>query len=535
MLKRLCALFLCVFMVVLCGCSSYNDKVSSLKSTASTDKYRNYYEIFVNSFYDANGDGIGDIKGLSKKLDYLNDGNEKTDSDLGIDGIWLMPIMQSPSYHKYDVMDYESIDESYGTMDDFDNFLDEANSRGIKVIIDLVLNHTSDKHPWFLKAKEEVEEGNLDGYAKYYSLKPASEVKGRTNYTYLAGDWYYESNFSPTMPELNLSEPKVREEITDIMKFWLDKGVAGFRLDAVKYFDSADTDGEEFLSWLYKTAQSIRDDVYMVGEDWEGKAEISDNYVSGIDSLFNFPLAGAEGEFIAAVNNNQASQIISKAKKWDAELRNINESAIDAKFLTNHDMSRSANALGKDIVKEKTAAALYMLMPGNSFIYYGEEVGLGSAELTSDSYYRTGMPWSYESLSGHTALPDKADREDNPEKSVEEQQEDKDSLLNFYKRIIKIKLQNPEIQRGEIKDTLYVDDTSVSGFTVFYEGETAAVVMNLSTEEKTLNIDSAKFTVNELRGDLVAGDVSSKPENEKHVRINGNSVTLPPQSFAILK
>lgn len=532
--KTLCAVLTIAITASLLftGCGGYTDSVATLEAQKSTDKYRNFYEIFVYSFYDGNGDGVGDFKGLTQKLDYLNDGDLSTDTDLGIDGIWLMPIMESPSYHKYDVVDYYSINQQYGSMEDFDEFIQKANDRGINVIIDLVLNHTSSQNPWLLKAKEEVEQGNMDGYAKYYSLKPASEVEGKSNYTYLAGDYYYESNFSPTMPELNLSEPKVREEIQKIMKFWLDKGVAGFRLDAVKYFDSADTVGTEFLEWLYKSAQDIKEDVYMVGEDWEGKAQIKSYYPTGIDSLFNFPLGTAQGEFISAANEGKASSIINKVQKWNNELKETNENAIDATFLTNHDMARSANAFSKDLVKEKTGAALYMLMPGNSFIYYGEEVGLGSAKTTSDSFYRTGMPWSYTDLIGHTQLPDVATEEDNPEQSVEEQQQDPNSLLNFYKRIIKIKLQNPEIQRGTIVEKLYVDDSTISGYVTEYNGSKVAVVMNLSDEEKTLAIDSSKFTVNEMRGDLVASQPS---DGSAHPKLDGNSITMPPKSFAILK
>ena len=149
-----------------CGTKEYEDPVNTLTATASTDKYRNYYQIFVNSFADSNGDQVGDLQGIIDNLDYLNDGDPNTGNDLGVDGIWLTPIMPSPSYHKYDVTDYYNIDPDFGTLETFDKLVSECHKRGINIILDLVLNHASSQHPYYLKAVEEVEEGNLDGYAQ---------------------------------------------------------------------------------------------------------------------------------------------------------------------------------------------------------------------------------------------------------------------------------------------------------------------------------------------------------------------------------
>ena len=162
MLKKCTALVLASVMGAACLLSGCNGKTTEIKAEQSTDKYRNFYEIFVNSFNDSNNDGVGDLQGVIDKLDYLNDGNPNGGDDLGIDGIWFMPIMQSASYHKYNVEDYCSIDENYGTMEDFDSLLSKCKERGINVIIDLVVNHTSNSHPWFKKAVEEVKQGNLD-------------------------------------------------------------------------------------------------------------------------------------------------------------------------------------------------------------------------------------------------------------------------------------------------------------------------------------------------------------------------------------
>ena len=204
------------------------------------DNYRNYYEIFVYSFCDSNGDGIGDIQGLISKLDYLNDGDDSTDTDLGVNGIWLMPVNPSTSYHKYDVMDYYDIDKAYGTLDDYKQLLKECNDRGIKVILDLVMNHSSNYHPWFKEAGKYLStlapgqepDPAACKYVDYYTFSRTKEsgayypVDGTT-------DWYYNAQFSPNMPDLNLNNENVRKEFEDISKYWLDMGVGGFRLDAI--------------------------------------------------------------------------------------------------------------------------------------------------------------------------------------------------------------------------------------------------------------------------------------------------------------
>ena len=221
------------------------------------DNYRTTYEIFVYSFADSNADGIGDLKGITQKLDYICDGDDATDSDLGCNQIWVTPIMPSTTYHKYDVMDYKDIDPEFGTMADFEELIKESHARGIRVILDMVLNHSSSQHPWFkeatayLKNHPELtaiyEENGTDDakglvpiealekecpYLYYYNFTQEQ----KTGYEKVNGtNWYYEARFWSEMPDLNLDCEKVREEISDITAFWIDKGVDGFRLDATTY------------------------------------------------------------------------------------------------------------------------------------------------------------------------------------------------------------------------------------------------------------------------------------------------------------
>ena len=225
---------------------SLMQQYNTAAQNVTDDNYRTYYEVFVYSFYDSDGDGIGDLNGLTEKLDYINDGDDTTATDLGCNGIWLMPIMPSTTYHKYDVVDYYDIDPEYGTLDDFKTFVAECNERGIRVMIDLVMNHSSSKHEWFLAACDYLRslpagaepDSSECPYVDYYHF---SKEK-KSGYSPVSGtEWYYEAQFWSEMPDLNLGSEAVRAEFEAIVDYWLDLGVTGFRLDAAKEFYSGDT------------------------------------------------------------------------------------------------------------------------------------------------------------------------------------------------------------------------------------------------------------------------------------------------------
>ena len=260
------------------------------------DDYRNYYEVFVASFYDSDGDGSGDLNGVREKLDYI--------ADMGFTGIWLMPVHPSDTYHKYDVKDYYEIDPAYGSMADMEALLAACKERNIALILDLVVNHTADDHPWFTAAAEylrglspEAEPNPADcPYVNYYTFTKDA-ARGKSYHPLSGSDWYYEGVFWGEMPDLALDQPEVRAEIEKIMDFWLEKGVSGFRLDAVKeYFSGRTQKNIEFLAWLEQTAQSKKADVYLVGEAWSDLSEIAEYYASGLPSFFNFALATGEGK-----------------------------------------------------------------------------------------------------------------------------------------------------------------------------------------------------------------------------------------------
>ncbi len=517
---------------VLCGCSTSNDPVETNKVHVSEDKYRTFYQIWIGSFCDSDGDETGDFEGIISKLDYLNDGDPETGDDLGVDGIWLSPMMPSYSYHKYNVEDYFDIDPEFGTLEIFDKFMAECDKRGIAVIIDLVINHSASNHPYFLNACDELREGKEDGYAKYYNFKKGSDATHSRPVS--DSDYYYEGQFSPEMPDWNLSYDGTREYFEEIVKFWLDRGVDGFRLDAVKYFADANTDGIEFMTWFYEMAQSYNPDVYMVGEDWESAGIIYDQYESGIDSFFNFKFATTSGDYIMTGRNGQIKSYASALKKYNDNINKRSDTAINANFLTNHDMPRVSDTL--DDYEQKFAAALYLLSPGNSFTYYGEEIGIESPNTTNDASYRTAMIWDNDNLPG-IYVNGVAEVQPCPLGGVKQQLEQENSLLNTYRRIIKLKNQNPEIARGTITEVFETEDVYLAGYYIEYEGEKLLVIHYGGEEATELEITEEMLANAEFRGGVVASnpeDYEGDAENWE-VTFSKGVLKMPPLSTAVLK
>lgn len=318
-----------------------------------------YYEIFVRSFADSDNDGIGDLNGITSKLDYLE--------DLGVEGLWLMPIHPSPSYHGYDVTDYRAINPDYGTMADFENLVDAAHEKGIEIMIDFVVNHTSNQHPWFQAAQQ-----GTDPFDDYYVKN------GSSFYSYFGG----------SMPDLNLRNPVVVEEIYDIADFWMDKGVTGFRLDAAKHFFTYQYPTEVpgaslmenvlFINALRNHVRSVNEDAYIVSEVLDGSVVYTPFY-KGSDSLFNFDLAA---QVIDGATKGYSLTYLTRLDSLYDDFAGEDDAFIDAPMLRNHDQDRLAEALhldssvDKTIARNKLAAEMYLLLPGNPYIYYGEEIGM---------------------------------------------------------------------------------------------------------------------------------------------------------------
>lgn len=516
------------------GCGSGTTKVAL---NIPEDNYRTFYEVFVYSFYDSNEDGIGDLKGLTEKLDYINDGDNSTDTDLGCNGIWLMPIMPSNTYHKYDVIDYYDIDKEYGTMEDFEAFMTACKERKVNVILDLVINHTSSSHPWFVEASDYVK--GLSGkepsseecpYFDYYNFN----TEGGPGYCEIPGTgWYYEAQFWSEMPDLNLGNEALRDEIEDIAGFWLAKGVDGFRLDAAKeYYSGTVEPNIDVLTWFQSMVEGKKEDAYIVAEVWSDLDTYAQYYKSGINSVFNFSFANSTGIIASTVKGTQSAGSYGKALQMSGEkFSGYQSSYIDAPFYTNHDLARSAGYYsGENSEKQtKIAGALNLLMSGSAFLYYGEELGMKGAG--KDENKRAPMYWTKDSeAAGMCAGPKDMDEVKMKYDSLEEQSKDTYSIYNYYKEVIKLRNTYPEIARGVTEYITEISGDNICGIKKIYEESEVLLIMNISGEEQTVDVSQILINGKEINGTKsMKGTLLT---DEQEVTAEGINITLP--AYAIV-
>lgn len=501
MKKRIFAFSLITLLSL--GLSSCSKRLegSPLEANVISDNYRTFYEIFVGGFSDSNKDGMGDLKGIINRFDYLNDGDLNSGKSLGINGIWLMPIMPSPSYHKYDVKDYKAIDPKYGTMKDFEDLSKLCDERDVKLIIDLVLNHSSTKHPWFKACTDAIKNGDFDSkYIDYYTIVTKEEARANSNHVYYQignTDYYYEGNFSSEMPELNYDNPKVKEEFKDIIKFWIDKGVDGFRLDAVKYiYYHDDKKTIDFLKWFDLECKKLKNDIYIVGEDWSSDDHIHDYYEA--INCFDFSFAEASGQIGSVLGNiNTVTDFTQYTEAYLKKVKEKNSNAIMHPFLSNHDMDRIGGYMSIDSGRAFIGANMYMLSSGSPFIYYGEEICMKGSRgnANTDSNRRLAMLWG----DGDTVkdpIGTTYSKELQTNGTVKSQKRNKNSLLNHYKKLIQIRNAYPQIARGEYY-SIETDIYCFGGFYSEYNNERVAVFHNTSTNELKINL--SKYTDIELK------------------------------------
>ncbi len=449
-----------------------------------------FYEVFVRSFLDSNGDGVGDLAGLISRLDYLNDGNPATSSDLEVDAIWLMPVFESPSYHGYDVTDYEHINSAYGSDADFQRLLSEAHRRGIRVIVDFVMNHTSDRHPWFRESASSPSSPRRDWYVWRTDDPGWTQPWGAGRTWHRGGDGYYYGLFWGGMPDLNFRTPGVREEMKRIARLWLARGVDGFRLDATRHLietgpGPGECDAPETHAFLKEFAAEVRrvkPDAVLVGENWTDTPTIAPYFgstarVAGGDELpmnFDFPLAEA---VVEGVRKGDAAGIV---RTLDAVKRYYPRGVMDTPFLTNHDMTRVATQLGDDPDRLRVAAAILLTLPGAPFLYYGEEIGLENGPTPGDESKRTPMPWSGGPGGGFTTgtpwFPFAPGRDSS---NVERESRDPGSLLAHYRTLIRLRHASRALREGEIQ-VLSAPGGPALCYQRAVRGERVLVALNLS-------------------------------------------------------
>jgi alpha-amylase len=517
---------LVLFAGVLAGCISGNG-TQDAKLNIIDDNYRNYYEIFVGSFYDSDGDGMGDLKGVEEKLDYI--------SDLGCNGIWLMPIMPSPTYHKYDTTDYEAVDEAYGTADDFKELASACHEKGIRLIIDVAMNHSSSQHPWFTQACEylaglkagEKPDDTVCPYVDYYHFSDKQE--GTTYYAVPgSSSWWYEGSFWSEMPDLNLKSPAVQKEFEEVADYWIDLGVDGFRMDAAMHYEENATNANcDILNKLYTYCKEKNPQFYMVSEVWASENVIADYYASGTPSMFNFDAGTAKGALVNAVRKGDPVSLVNSMLKYQNDFSAKNPDYIDAPFLSNHDMARIANTLVNDPDKIKTAAGLLMTMNGSPFVYYGEEIGMNSSG-TKDENKRIPMVWSKTDTTGMTKGPADMDAGiESPFPAEDEQEKDKDSILSYYKNALRLRNQNPEIARGTIEKVESLCKDSQAAITKTYQDSTIGIVYNLGEGNDTVDLKGTALENMNLEGSLTL--------KEETVQLKDGKLEMPPCSIVVLK
>ncbi|WP_160677114.1 alpha-amylase family glycosyl hydrolase [Clostridium sp. C8-1-8] len=460
-------------------------------SSNKSYKDRVFYEIFVASFNDSNGDGGGDLKGVEQKLDYLQ--------SLGVSGIWLMPVNESPSYHGYDVSDYYDVRKKYGSLEDLYSLINEAHKRDIAVVMDLVVNHTSDQNPWFVEALNNP----TSKYRDYYSwtkdqsnLEKFSTINTRAWHAKSKDNIYY-GVFGDDMPDLNFDNTEVRDEVKKIAKYYLDMGIDGFRLDAAKHIYDGELDKnlqwwKEFSSYV----KSVNKNTILVGEVSD-KTDVVSNYLTSLDSCFNFDLGT---DILNAVKDNNFKYLASSYSSMQTIAQSKNKDYLDSTFLTNHDMNRVMSTLGS-VEKCKTAASILFTLPGTPYVYYGEETGMTGVK--PDERIREPFIWDDKDKSKNTSWTTVSN--DNKKIAVRLEDKDKNSLLNFYRTFIKLRNDNPTLRYGNF-EPINTSNPDVLAFNRKYNSETLSVFINGNKAEQSVNISDIKgkvlYSSENLSGEL---------------------------------
>nr|AAW32491.1 alpha-amylase precursor [Anaerobranca gottschalkii] len=464
-----------------------------------------FYQIFVYNFRDSTGDGVGDLGGIIESLDYIE--------SLGVNGIWLTPITHGASYHKYDVVDYYAVDPEFGTMEDFETLISEAHKRGIKVIIDLVINHTSDRHPWFKAAASDPNSKFRD----YYIWAAHDEPRPGSGWRHLSGTtWFYLAHFWERMPDLNFDNPAVREEVKRIAKFWLDKGVDGFRLDAAKHLYSDPAKNHQFWNEFYQYLRTLKEDVYLVGEIWDSPEVIAPYFANGLNANFNFQIGGRVASSINSGVDNLGKELDRIYKLY----REHNPDFIDAPFLSNHDTRRIMSEFDYDFEKMKMAANVLLSLPGDPYIFAGEEIGMISNDNHMD--IREPFKWYKDTGPGQTTWrPNAFNSTEKWSPSVEEQDKDPNSLLNHFRKMVNLRNSHYPLRYGNDFQLVENNNLTVLSFIREYQGERVLVVHNFYSQPQTITV-TVEGTFTNFKGTKSGANFTQ--------RGNEITITIPPLS-----
>ncbi|RLQ94314.1 glycoside hydrolase family 13 protein [Falsibacillus albus] len=504
------------------------------------------YQVYPRSFMDSNGDGIGDLQGMISKLDYIK--------DLGIDVIWICPMYKSPNDDNgYDISDYQDIMTDFGNMDDFDQLMKEVHNRGMKLIIDLVINHTSDEHPWFIESRSSRDNPKRDWYI--WRDGKAGQEPNNWESIFSGSAWEYDEKteqyylhiFSRKQPDLNWKNPEVRSELYNMINWWLDKGIDGFRVDAISHImkedglkDMANPEGLKYVSsfdkhmnvqGIQKYLQELKDetfskyDIMTVGEANGVSVDEIDQWVDEDKGKFNMIFQFEHLSLWDAEKKKELDIVELKEclSRWQKSLEG---SGWNALFIENHDKARVVSTWGndKEFWRESATAfaTMYFLMQGTPFIYQGQELGMTNVKFNTIEEYndvaiknmyrikredgvpheeimeniwatardnsRTPMHWNGEENAGFTTgTPWLGVNPNYKEINVEAELKDENSVLNFYKQLIKLKKSNDVFTYGTY-DLLLPEDSQIYAYTRTLDNEKVVIVTNLS-DKPALSID----------------------------------------------
>lgn len=514
------------------------------------------YQIYPRSFMDSNGDGIGDLNGIILKLDYLK--------ALGIDVIWVSPFYKSPNDDcGYDISDYKDIMDEFGTMEDFDRLLEEVHKRGMKLIADLVINHTSDEHPWFIESRSSVDNPKRDWYIWRDGVNGAEPNNWESIFSGSAWEFdektnqYYMHIFSKKQPDLNWENDEVRAALYEMVNWWLDKGIDGFRVDAISHIkkeegltDMPNPHGLKYVSSFDKhmNVEGIHPlladlkantfdkyDIMTVGEAngvkiedahlWVGEEEGKFNMVFQFEHLGLWKDNGDQGTDV-----RQLKKILTK---WQKGLEGVGWNAL---YIENHDLARIVSTLGDDQNYWKESATslgmMYFMMKGTPFIYQGQEIGMTNVQFdkvedyqdvqSTGLYYskleqgmshedimeiiwatargnsRTPMQWNDGVNSGFTTgVPWLAVNPNYKKINVQAQEEDSDSILNFYKRMINLRKSDDVFMYGAY-DLLFEDHPEIYAYTRTLGEKSVLILCNLTKKETLVNLESLSVSSEQL-------------------------------------
>jgi alpha-amylase len=478
-----------------------------------------YYEIFVRSFADSNGDGIGDLNGITARLAYLQ--------WLGVSGLWLTPIFPSPSYHGYDVTNYFAVNPQFGTLSDLHRLLRAAHAHGIKVLIDMVLNHTSNRNPWFEQALDPK-----SPYHDWYSwagkgtdLGALSSVGGPAWHG--SDGEYYLGDFSAEMPDLNYDNPAVRREMVQVGRFWLAQGVDGFRLDATTqiYIDFKSQIGSprataKNIAWWQQYHAALRASdpkVFLLGEVPAHTEAQAAPYYAALNSVFDFPLAKVLVGAAASETSPNLGEYVGSA--WHAFRQDAGGPIVDSPFIGNHDRDRVIDQLDGNMSHMRMAAAMLLTLPGNPFVYYGEEIGMHGVK--PDPRIREPMRWDRNPHAPGETRWEGAPDNTSPSLSVEAERAAPHSLLYLYRRLIHWRIELPALRDGGI-GPYAADGGPISAYIRADRAQRLLVIHNLSGASRRVHLPGASFRAVIRR-------------TRAGVRLVGRDLTMPAYSTAILQ